>query len=233
MDAAGPSEVREAAEAFNEMQRRLRDLIAGRTQTLAAISHDLRTPITRLRLRLEFVGDAEQRAKFEADLEEMEKMIAAALALARDEAAVEARTRIDLSVLLAGLVADARALGQDAEYRGPARLDIAVAPISLKRAFANLIDNAVRYGRRAHVTLNAEAGQTRVDIEDDGPGIPESEQAKVFQPFYRLERSRSRDTGGTGLGLAVARTTVLAHGGTIALRNRAGGGLTVSVTLPM
>jgi signal transduction histidine kinase len=232
LDERGPREVRAAAFAFNEMQRRLQNFLADRTQTLAAISHDLRTPITRLRLRLELIEDPMQRAKMEADLVEMETMIAATLAFARDEAAAEPRVKTDLAALLAGIVADGRALGHEAEYRGPERHEIVASPMLLRRALGNLIDNAIRYGTRARVRLTTTLDTSRIEIEDDGPGIPEAEQEKVFAPFYRLERSRSRDTGGTGLGLAVARNAILAHGGTIALKNHPAGGLTVIVTLP-
>ena len=228
----GAREVREAATAFNEMQRRLRRFIADRTQVLAAISHDLRTPITRMRLRLEFIDDAEQRSKMEADLQEMEAMIAATLSFARDEANAEPRVATDIAVLLKRVVEDAKAAGHDVRYAGPDHRDIVASPMLLRRAFANLIDNAIRYGERARVGLAAAPGAVRIAIEDDGPGIPESETEKVFAPFYRLEGSRSRETGGTGLGLTVARNAILGHGGTIELRNRAEGGLTVSVTLP-
>lgn len=228
----GPREVRDAAAAFNEMQQRLRRFIADRTQLLAAISHDLRTPITRMRLRLEFIDDAEQRARMEADLQEMETMIAATLSFARDEAGAEPRVPTDLAALLAAIVADAKALGNDVGYRGPDHHQLVAGPMLLRRALANLIENAVRYGRCARVGLAVLPGAVRIDIEDDGPGIPESEREKVFAPFYRLESSRSRDTGGTGLGLTVARNAILAHGGAIALTNRPEGGLTVTVTLP-
>lgn len=233
LDERGPREVRAAARAFNEMQRRLQNFVADRTQTLAAISHDLRTPITRLRLRLELIEDPKQQAKMEADLTEMETMIAATLAFARDQAAAESRVKIDLAALLAGLVVDERALGHEAEYRGPARHEIVASPMLLRRALANLIDNAIRYGVRARVGLTVAPHTSQIEIADDGPGIPEAEQEKVFAPFYRIERSRSRDTGGTGLGLAVARNAILAHGGTIVLKNRPTGGLTVVVTLPI
>lgn len=223
----GPREVRQAAHAFNVMQERLGRFVADRTQMLAAISHDLRTPITRMRLRAEFVDDDEQRDKMLADLAEMEAMIAATLAFARDDAAAEPRRRLDLAALL-------RALADDfgTAYAGPDRLEIEGRPTALKRAFANLVDNAVKYGGEVRIRLAAEAGQAAVEVEDDGPGIPEGEQERVFAPFYRLEPSRSRETGGTGLGLAVARSILRGHGGDVTLRNRPEGGLAVRVVLP-
>lgn len=228
----GPREVRRAARAFNEMQRRIRGFIDDRTQMLAAISHDLRTPITRLRLRAEFMDDEEQRAKMLADLDEMEVMIGATLSFARDDAAREPRTPLDLAALLQSLVADHGDSGFEATYDGPDHLEFTGKPLALKRAFGNLIGNAVKYGDRAGVTLAAEERGVVVTVEDDGPGIPPEEIERVFVPFHRVERSRSRETGGTGLGLAVVRSVVRAHGGEITLANRSEGGLKAMVVLP-
>ena len=232
LDESGPSEVQHAARAFNEMQRRLRTFIADRTQTLAAVSHDLRTPITRLRLRAEFIEDPEAQRKMLADLDEMEAMIAATLAFAADDAAAEATAAFDLAALLQGLCDDARDRGGDAAYDGPAKLAFNGRPRALKRLFGNLIDNAVKYGRRARVALAAGDKAVIATVADDGLGIPEAELEKVFQPFYRVEPSRSRDTGGTGLGLAVVRSIARAHGGDVVLANRPEGGLVATVTLP-
>lgn len=228
----GPREVRGAAHAFNVMQARLRRFVEDRTQMLAAISHDLRTPITRMRLRAEFVEDDEQRDKMLADLAEMEAMIAATLAFARDDATAEPRRRMDLATLLRALADDFAALGKDVAFDGPERLAVDGRPAALKRAFANLIDNAVKYGSRARIRLAAGEGETLVDVEDDGPGIPEAEHERVFAPFTRLDASRNRETGGSGLGLSVARSIVRGHGGDITLRNRPEGGLTVRVMVP-
>ncbi|MBL6959449.1 MAG: HAMP domain-containing protein [Rhodospirillales bacterium] len=233
MDEHGPREVRRAAASFNQMQRRIRRFINDRTQMLAAISHDLRTPITRLRLRAEFVEDEEQRNKMLADLEQMEEMIAATLAFARDDAASEARQPVDLAVLLQGLCDDATDAGKEASYQGPDRQAFNGRPVGLRRLFGNLIDNAVKYGSRAAVTLNAEAEALTVTVDDDGPGIAEHLQEKVFSPFTRIEGSRSRETGGVGLGLAVVRSIARAHGGEASLENRPEGGLRVRVTLPV
>lgn len=223
----GPREVREAAEAFNEMQTRLRRFIDDRTQMIAAISHDLRTPITRLKLRAEFVEDDEERLKMLSDLDEMESMIASTLAFARDDSAREARKRVDLAQLLASLCDDL-----DAFYEGPDSFLLLAGQTGLKRAFANLIENARKYAGGSRVRLERTGGEVLVTIEDDGPGIPEMEMERVFAPFYRVESSRNRDTGGTGLGLAVARSAIRAHGGDICLANRSEGGLLVTVTLP-
>lgn len=223
----GPREVRSAARAFNEMQTRLRRFIEDRTQMIAAISHDLRTPITRLRLRAEFVDDDEQRDKMLADLDEMESMIAATLAFARDDVAREPRQRVDLAALLAELAGD---FGHT--YLGPDSLSVLAGPNGLKRAFANLLDNARAYAGEARVTLTEPDGGIAVTIDDDGPGIPAQELERVFAPFYRVEGSRNRETGGVGLGLSIARSAIRAHGGDIELENRQGGGLRVTVTLP-
>ena len=228
----GPREVHRAARAFNEMQRRLRRQISDRTQMLAAISHDLRTPITRLRLRAEFVDDAEQRGKMLNDLEQMEAMIAGTLAFAREDSTDEPRRALDLAVLVQSACDDAADVGQDVVYAGPARASYSGRPLALGRVFANLIDNAVKYGGRARVALEAAPERFVVTVEDDGPGVPKSELERVFEPFYRVETSRSRETGGTGLGLAVVRSIVRGHGGDVTLANRAEGGLRATVTLP-
>ena len=224
---SGPREVRAAARAFNEMQTRLRRFIEDRTQMTAAISHDLRTPITRLKLRAEFVDDDEQRAKMLADLDEMEAMIASTLAFARDDAARERRVPVDVAAMLASLAADFGAV-----YSGPDRLMLQAGPVGLKRAFANLLENAQAYAGDAHVTLSETRAGVEVTVEDEGPGIPDGELEQVFAPFYRLEHSRNRETGGTGLGLAVARSAIRAHGGDIRLANRPSGGLRAAITLP-
>jgi signal transduction histidine kinase len=204
---------------------------------LAAIGHDLRTPITRLRLRAEFMDDDEQRRKMLADLDEMEQMISATMAFARDDAAAEPASPIDIAALCRTVVdeaADARPeLAEKITYEGPERLTARARPVALKRALANLVSNALTYGGAARLRLStAEGGMVRLEIEDDGPGIPEAEIERVFQPFRRLEESRNRETGGTGLGLTIARNILRAHGGDVVLRNRPGGGLTAVASLP-
>lgn len=229
---AGPSELRAATRAFNRMQARLARFVADRTQMLAAISHDLRTPLTRLRLRAELVDDPEMQRRMLSDLDEMEAMISATLAFARDDAKHEPRGRLDLADLLQSLCDDRVDAGHEAVYDGPPHVVAEGRPVALRRAFANLMDNAIAYGGGFTVRLEPEDGQARIHIDDHGPGIPETEFEKVFAPFYRLERSRSRDTGGVGLGLSTARTIIRGHGGDIALANRPEGGLRVTVTLP-
>lgn len=228
----GPREVRGAASAFNEMQRRLTRYVEDRTRMLAAISHDLRTPITRLRLRAELMDDdgSGDRDKMLADLADMERMIAATLAFARQDAVAEPVEPLDLAALLRD-AADGRAA---ASVEAPEALEILGRPTGLRRVFGNLMDNAEKYGHACRVGLQAgDDGAAVVTVDDDGPGIPEAEREKVFAPFYRVEGSRSRETGGTGLGLSVARTIVHAHGGTIALSDGPRGkGLRVTVTLP-
>jgi len=233
----GPSEVATAAHAFNRMAERIRRFVADRTQMLAAIGHDLRTPITRLRLRAEFMDDDEQRRKMLADLDEMEQMIGATLAFARDDAAAEPASPIDLAALcrtVADEAADARPeLAEAVCYEGPERLTLRARPVALKRAIANLVSNALTYGGAARLRLDRpEGGVVRLSVEDDGPGIPESELEAVFTPFRRLEASRNRETGGTGLGLTIARNILRAHGGDVVLRNRTGGGLVAVASLP-
>ena len=194
---------------------------------LAAISHDLRTPITRMRLRAEFVEDDEQRAKMLADLEEMEHMIAATLAFARDDATREARRQVNVAALVQGLAED-----MGIPYDGPDNVVLSAGTVALKRLVANLLDNARKYGGIARATLSEEPGAVVVTIDDDGPGIPETEIERVFAPFVRLEASRNRETGGSGLGLSIARAAARAHGGDITLHNRPEGGLRVRLVLP-
>lgn len=228
----GSPEVRRAIRAFNRMQDRLRRYVDDRTMMVAAISHDLRTALTRLKLRAEFIDDGEQRTKAVHDLDEMQQMLESTLAFARDEAVQEVRGRVDIAALLQSLCADHFDAGQNVRYEGPDRLAYDGRPVALRRAFANLIDNAVRYGGEALVTAASEADTVVVRIEDRGPGIPRELRERVFAPFFRIETSRSRDTGGMGLGLAVARSVVRGHGGDIILAERSGGGLSVAITLP-
>jgi signal transduction histidine kinase len=199
---------------------------------LAAISHDLRTMLTRFRLRAEYIDDDEQRAKALADLAEMQAMLDATLSFARDDASAEARTAVDLSSLIQTLCDDLADAGQPVYYDGIHRVTIACRPSALGRALANLIDNAVKYGGEAKVDLSGGDDEVVILIADRGPGIPEDEREKVFAPFYRMEESRSRETGGTGLGLALARDIVRGHGGDITFEDRDGGGLVARVVLP-
>jgi signal transduction histidine kinase len=229
----GSREIRGTIAAFNEMRERIKRFLEDRMQMMAAISHDLRTPITRMRLRAEFVEDEEQQRKMLADLDEMEAMISAVLAFARAEIVVETRRPLDLAALLHEIAEETRLHGHRIDIAEGGPVPFVGRPSALRRCFVNLVANAVKYGGGARVALLHDEDEIRVSIEDDGPGIPESERERVFRPFYRIETSRSRDTGGTGLGLTVARTVVRAHGGDVILENRAEGGLSVSVVLPV
>jgi signal transduction histidine kinase len=229
----GPEEVRAAAHAFNQMQTRIRSFVDDRLRMLAAISHDLRGPITRVRLRVEQMAiDAVAQRKILADLDEMAQMVESSLAFARDEATTEASQPVDLAALLATICDDAVDAGHRAEFVFDGRLVFPGRPLALKRLFANLVDNAVRYGRSAMVRASADSHYLQVVVEDEGPGIPESEMENVFKPFFRIERSRNKRTGGIGLGLATARTIARAHGGDVVVANRPEGGLQATVTLP-
>lgn len=228
---AGPREVRELGHAFNDMQRRIKQLMGERTRALAAVSHDLRTPLTRLKLRLEDVNPP-TAAAMSADIEEVEQMIDATLSYLRGEKNEEEVRPIDLAALLETLATDALDRGLDVNVSGPRSLVISGRRMGLKRAFSNLIQNAVKYGVRARVEVSAVSEKAQVHIDDDGPGIPDGMLAAVLEPFVRLEDSRSRETGGAGLGLAIAKANVEADGGTLSLSNRPEGGLRVIVELP-
>jgi signal transduction histidine kinase len=199
---------------------------------IAAISHDLGTPITRLRLRAEFIEDQEQKQKTLADLEEMNRMISSTLTFARDDSVQEPRTLVDLAALIRSVCGDLSDAGLMVECEQHEPLSYSCRPTALRRALTNLIENAAKYGERARISIIDGGQDVTVQIDDLGPGIPEDQLENVFRPFHRLEGSRSRQTGGTGLGLTVARTIVRAHGGEIVLQNRSGRGLRVQVTLP-
>jgi signal transduction histidine kinase len=228
----GPAEVRRAAAAFNTMQARLQVHLREREQMLAAVSHDLRTPITRLRLRSELIGDEALRVKFARDLAEMEAMTAAALDFLRGARADEPVQPVDVLALLESLQADLEEAGHAVQVQDQVMAPYLARPLALKRLLTNLIENAVKYGERAAVRVEDNAAQLRIIVADNGPGIAEAEIERVFEPFYRVEGSRSRATGGVGLGLSVARDIARAHGGELTLRNRAGGGLEAILTLP-
>lgn len=234
----GPSEVATAAVAFNTMATRIRRFVQDRTELLTAIGHDLRTPITRLKLRAEFIEDDDQRAKILADLEELEGMVSATLAFGRDARTTEPVTSIDLAELLRTVIdeaADARPdIQEKLGYDGPAHMTVQARSLSLKRVFVNLVGNAVNYGELAKVRLVPPEGRmVVVEVEDEGPGIAPAHMDRVFEPFHRGEPSRSRETGGVGLGLPIARNIIRAHGGDVTLANRPSGGLRATVTLPV
>jgi signal transduction histidine kinase len=234
----GPDEVARAASAFNTMASRIRRFVTDRTFLLAAIGHDLRTPITRLKLRAEFIDDDELRDKFLADLDELDTMVSATLAFGRDTSDMEPAVPLDLAALLRTImdeIADARPDSADGlALDAAAHVTLRGRPVALKRAFANLIGNAVKYGSTARVQVaTPHPGLANVIVEDDGPGVPPDQLERVFDPFYRVEDSRNRETGGTGLGLPIARNIFRAHGGDVVLANRPGGGARATVTLPV
>jgi signal transduction histidine kinase len=233
----GPSEVATAASAFNTMAARIRRFVQDRTELLTAIGHDLRTPITRLKLRAEFVEDDEQRGKMLADLEELEAMVSATLAFGRDARTTEPVASLDLAELLRTVldeIGDTRPdVAPRLAYEGPPHLTVRARPLALKRALANLASNAVTYGGSARIRLKPPAdGVAVIEVEDDGPGIPSAELDRVFEPFHRGEPSRNRETGGVGLGLPIARNILRAHGGDVVLANRPMSGLKATLTLP-
>jgi two-component system, OmpR family, sensor kinase len=228
----GPEEVRDLAKAFNDMQRRIADLIARRTQSLAAVSHDLRTPLTRLKLRTEDFPDEGLKASITADIGEMEQMIDATLSYLRGDETVEVQRALDLTALLDTIVNDARDSGADVTLQARSHIVIDGRLIGLKRAFNNLVSNAVRFGSKVTVSATQNERTVVVVVEDDGPGIPETELSAVLEPFVRLDHSRNRETGGVGLGLTIAKNHIEADGGTFSLSNRPQGGLRVTTTLP-
>ncbi|PTW55005.1 signal transduction histidine kinase [Breoghania corrubedonensis] len=232
LDERGPDEVRRAARAFNEMQSRLRRYVEDRTQMLAAISHDLRTPITLLRLRAELIEDDEEREKTLVTLDEMEEMVRSTLAFAREDAKAEPMQQVDLGALVQSLCDDLAETGQPVECTEPPAVVVACRAQALRRAVTNLIENAVRYGHRAHVTVKTSADAAIVRVDDEGPGIPGDQISEVFRPFYRIEGSRGRATGGVGLGLSIVASVAYAHGGDVRLENRREGGLSVTLLLP-
>ncbi len=229
----GPREVRDAARTFNAMQARIHRLVADRTQALAAVSHDLRTPIQRLRLRAGFIEETETQRAIDTDLDEMESMVEATLAYLRGATEGEELRPANLAAILRTLCDDAADRGDAVTYVGSDDVRLRLRPVAIKRAFANLIDNAVKYGGSARVMMADQPQAVTVRVEDQGPGIPDEALEKVFEPFQRLEESRNRSTGGTGLGLTIARRVVQGHGGTLTLANRPEkGGLVAIVRLP-
>jgi signal transduction histidine kinase len=228
----GTVETRQASRAFNDMQTRLRNLIDNRMRMLAAISHDLRTPLTLLRLRTENFDDDQERSKMLATIGEIDAMLGSTLQFARDESVSEPRRPTDLAALLQSIVDDMSDAGLPVAMEPTKAIVYECRPTALKRALTNLIDNAVKYGKAAHAAIKVTPKTIEIMIDDEGPGIPESELSRVPEPFYRVEDSRSRETGGVGLGLAIAQSIVQSHGGELALSNRPTGSLRASIKLP-
>jgi signal transduction histidine kinase len=229
----GPSEVRSVIRAFNLMRLQLRSYLLERARMLGAISHDLQTPITRLRLRAEMIQDPASRAKFVRDLDEMEAIAGSTLEFFKTLGNEPQRQALDVGALLGSLAEDWSESGADVTLLGTPRSPYPSHPQALRRCLDNLVENALRYGERARIVIEDDAAALRISVRDDGPGIPEAELERVFEPFFRLEQSRNRDSGGTGLGLAIARNIARWHGGDIHLRNAPDGkGLIAELVLP-
>jgi len=229
----GANELVRASRALNVMQDRLKRYVDTRMKVLAAMSHDLKTPITRMRLRAEMLDDAHIKAKFTKDLDELQQMVGSTLDYMRGLAeGGEAVQPIDVTALISSLKEDAEETGHTVTISGEARSPVMGRAQALKRCLQNLIDNALAYGRRADITLRDEGGALNISISDDGPGIPEDDIERVFEPFHRVEGSRNRNTGGSGLGLSIARNIAQAHGGSVRLRNLARGGLEATLRIP-
>lgn len=229
----GPKEVRQAATAFNNMQAALQQMMRERSLALAAISHDLRTPLTRIRLRAEFIGDTELRDRTERDVVEMQELIDSALDYLRDEQTSLIAQDIDLSVLLQEICAAFKEMGHHVSLSSFGVAPFRGQPLTLRRAFSNLIDNAIKYGQQADVSLKKEGSSFIITIADQGPGIPEHEHHNVLKPFYRLDASREAGPGGSGLGLSVADMAIKRHGGSLVFTNLPQGGLLQTISLPL
>lgn len=230
----GPYDVRESLRAFNRMGRRLEATVAGQRQLLAAIGHDLRTPITSLKLKVEMLSDSAERERMSRALSELERITEAALAAATAGQSDEPFQPLDMYSLVDSLVEDLVDLGLDVSFtETDARPIVMGRSDELTRALRNIVENAVRYGERATVELKERRDDATILVRDFGPGIPESSLVRVFEPLVRLEQSRNRETGGHGLGLHIAKTLIEAHNGTIGLRNQAEGGLQATISLPL
>jgi signal transduction histidine kinase len=228
----GPYEIARTVNAFNVMQHRLSRFVSDRMAMLAAISHDLRTPMTAARLRAEMIDDAEVKDAIVRSLTEMQYITETTLSFARDETVAEEPRTIDLASLVDAVADDLTAAGQNVAVTRHERLHYRCRPALLRRALANLMSNGSKYGQRAQVALHLTKEHARIMIDDEGPGLPPDQLEKVFEPFVRIDQSRSTETGGIGLGLSIARTIIRAHGGEVTLSNLAGG-LRAEVVLPL
>ncbi|WP_322517450.1 ATP-binding protein [Rhodopseudomonas palustris] len=230
MPTGGPREVRALSDALARMHERLSRMLGERTRMLAALGHDLRSPITALRVRAEMVDDAENKERMIATLDEMQQMVEATLAFARGVSTDQPTEPVDLAALLSELAAELSAIGPPIRISSAKPIVLPLRRVPLRRALRNILENAQRYGGGAEVRIEHDGTDARVVIEDHGPGLPDNDLTRVFEPFVRLETSRSRETGGTGLGLPIARAILQAHGASIALTNRPEGGLRATVT---
>ena len=232
LEEEGPTEVAHAARAFNAMQRRIAGYMAERVEILAAISHDLQTPITRMRLRTEMMDNEHDQLKFRQDLDAMNALVREGVTYARTlHGATEPALRIDADALLESMIGDYEDSGQAVRLEGRIDAPIVTRPHALRRILVNLIDNALKFGNDVRVQVHADADRLVVAVLDNGPGIPPDELEAVLKPFYRVENSRNRSTGGTGLGLAIAHQLAMAMGAELRLQNRSEGGLEARVTL--
>jgi signal transduction histidine kinase len=227
----GPDDIRIAAHAFNAMTDQVTRTLASQRQLLSAVGHDLRTPITAMRINTEFVEDADIRARLEANLEELQDLTEAVLSAARGVGWGQMR-KIDLAALMESLCSDLDEMGEPVTWETHSAAPFSCRPNEIRRALRNLIENAIAYGKRAQVSMQAEPQSYEIVVEDDGPGIPDKDRARVFEPFVRLEASRSAETGGSGLGLTLVKAIAEGHGGAIRLENRSGGGLRARLSLP-
>jgi signal transduction histidine kinase len=228
----GAGDLKLVAKAFNAMQDRINGLLRTRTEALAAVGHDLRTPLARLRLRAGFVKDADAREALEADVDEMAAMLDSLLAYLGGQEDPEPPRRTDLAAIAMTVVDDAVDAERQATYAGLDHVPVLARPLSLKRAISNIVENALHYGDQAALTLSREGGTVVLAVEDDGPGIPEDELAHVLQPFHRLDSARARNTAGLGLGLTIVQQILQREGGSLVLKNRPQGGLRVELRLP-
>ena len=233
VEERGPGDVRELTMAFNAMRGRIFAMLDEKDRMLGAIGHDLRTPLASLRVRAESVEDEGERARMSQTIDEMNRMLEDILSLARAGRSTEAAQKVDLSALADAVVEDFIELGSPVEMADSARAVASVRPQQIRRALRNLIENAIVYGERAHVSVVREDGAIRLVVADDGPGIAEDRMEEMMEPFTRMEGSRNRETGGAGLGLALVRAIMAEHGGALRLANRAGGGLEASLVLPV
>lgn len=233
LPVTGPLEVRSAATSFNSMQEQLTHSLAERTRFLSAVSHDLRSPLTRLRLRVEMLPESEPRERLRGDLDEMEAMVSATLDAVQGVEITEARHEIEINSMLEGLAEDAREAGHDVKVEGRALCALSGYPRNLKRCLQNLLDNAIRYGESARISVYDSDAMLRIVVSDNGPGIAdETLLERVFEPYFRVSGSRNSASDGTGLGLTIARSVAAAHGGTLTLRNGADKGLEATLALP-
>ena len=230
---AGPNEVRRVIVAFNRMHARIHRLIGDRTQALAAVGHDLRTPLARLRLRADSIAEDALRRAIDADVAEMDAMVASLLAYLGGDGDPEAPASIDLAVLCQTLCDDVADRGRQADYVGPDHFETALRPITIKRAIVNLVENALQYGERVQISVEFDGDSVTVRVADDGPGIPDAALASVLEPFVRLDIARTRDTIGLGLGLTIVARAATDHAGHLRLSNRSQGGLCAEILLPL